>query len=183
MSDSKDAKSGDIKVTKEPRRTGLQVTAVVTIIALALGLFGGWAIAAVSNNSAEGDLWVIPANGATVTSDSVVLTAPASVVVGVTLDGERTASEAPISKVVQQWDDVFGETTPRALLVGADAGGTHSVIVELSKPEATVDAITFPAVGVGGEAIPAFEATQATLVIDGSGELDEGDIEALVAAG
>ncbi|WP_084040322.1 hypothetical protein [Demequina sp. NBRC 110053] len=183
MSETKGGTSGDITVTKESTRTGLKVTAIVTVIALALGLFGGWAIAAASNDSAEGDLWVIPANGATVTSDTITLLDPASVVVGVTLEGDRGATEAPISKVVQQWDDVFGDTTPRAIVVGTDAGGSHSFIVELSKPSASADELTFPAVGVGGEAIPGFEASRATLVIDGSGELEAADVEALIAAG
>ncbi|WP_297081950.1 hypothetical protein [uncultured Demequina sp.] len=175
--------SEEIKVTEEPRRTGIRVTAAVTVVALAIGVFGGWVISAASNDRADGDLWVIAAQGATVTSDSITLIDPSSVVVGLTIDGERGASEAPISKVVQQWDAVFGDTTPRAILVGTDAGGTHSVIVELSEPEASVDAITFPAVGIDGEAIPAFEATEATLVVDGSGELSATDVDSIVAAG
>jgi len=183
VSESGNGKSEEIKVTAEPRRTGIQVTAIVTVVALAVGLFGGWAIAAATNDKAEGDLWVIAAHGATVTSDSIALHDPSSVVVGVTLDGERAASEAPISKVVQQWEDVFGDSMPRAILVGTDAGGSHSVIVELSEPEASVDAITFPAVGIDGEAIPAFEATEVTLVVDGSGELGATGVDAIVAAG
>ena len=169
--------------TRAPRKdtSRMKTIAVVTIVALALGLFGGWAIAALSQPDADGDVWVISANGATVASDAITLTDPASVVVGLTVDGERGATQAPISKVTQEWDEVFGEVTPRAIIVGADAGGSHSAIVELSAPTATVDTISFPAVGIGGEAIPAWEATQVILLIDGSGDLDAADVEAFIA--
>jgi hypothetical protein len=170
-------------VTRAPRKDSsrMKVIAVVTLVALSLGLFGGWAIAALSQPDADGDLWAIPARGAQATSDSIVLLNPAASVIGVTVDGERTANQEPISKVVQSWTDVFGDTTPRAILTGTSASGSHSVIVELGEPEATVDTITFPAVTVGGEAIPEFEVVDAVLVIDGAGVLEAG--EAAVALG
>lgn len=165
-----------------PRKesTPIRVIAAITLVALVVGLFGGWVISALTNDPVDGDVWVIPAQGAQATADSIVLTEPAAAVVGVTLDDGRQAAGAPISTVVQQWDDVFGDTTPRAILVGTSAGGSHSVIVELGEPTATVDSLTFPATPVGGSEIPEFEATQATLVIDGAGVFETA--EDMVAA-
>ncbi|GIG54240.1 hypothetical protein [Demequina activiva] len=171
--------------TRAPRTdtSRMKVIAIVTIVALALGLFGGWAIAALSQPDAEGDVWVIGARGSQTSVNEIVLTDPTATVVGVTFDGERQATDAPISKVVQEWDDVFGDTTPRAILVGTSAAGSHSVVVTLGRPEATADTLTFPATPVGGSEIPEFTAGDSTLLIDGAGVLEAGDLESLTALG
>ncbi|MFV0633200.1 hypothetical protein [Demequina sp.] len=165
----------------EPR-TRLKITAIVALITLLLGIAGGWAVAAVLTRSPQGDLWVIAADSAVVSAESIALTNPAPAVVGVTLADGREASQSPISKVVQQWEDQFGDTAPRAILVGTNAGGSHSVIVELSEPTATADTLTFPAVGIGGTEVPEFEATQAILVIDGAGAITAAQAGALAVS-
>lgn len=171
--------------TTEPR-TGAsraKVIAIVTIVALALGLSGGLAIAALSQPDAEGDVWVIGARGSQTSANEIVLTDPTATVVGLTLDGERQATDAPISKVVQEWDQVFGDARPRAILVGTSAAGSHSVVVELGEPEATADSLIFPATPLGTAEIPQFAAGDSTLVIDGAGVLEPADLESLSASG
>ena len=171
--------------TRAPRMDAsrMKVIAVAALIALALGLFGGWAIAALSQPNAEGDVWVIGARGSESRVNEIVLTDPTATVVGLTLDGERQATDAPISKVVQQWDAVFGDTAPRAILVATSAAGSHSVVVELGRPEATADTLTFPATPLGGAEIAEFSAGDSTLLIDGAGVLEAGDLESMTALG
>ena len=180
MNDTSTGGSGEIRTTTEPRRTGLRVTALITLIALALGIGGGWLIAALTDDDATGDVWVVQAQTARATASEIVLEGVAPSVIGIADDGAggRESSYVDISRLTQDWEDVFGDAEPRAVLSGVSGDRSQAVIVELGRPDPGAGSITFPITPVGGSAILELEVERATLVIDGSGLLEPHGVDA-----
>ncbi|WP_430867061.1 hypothetical protein [Demequina aurantiaca] len=141
---------------------------IITLVALVLGLFGGWAIAAANTHSNDGDVWVVQAQTASVTTEDITLSNVGGSILQITVEGEEV-NAVSVSQLVQDWAGEFGDTMPRAVITGVIDGTNHSLIVNLGAPTATADSITFAgSTIVGGDVTPT-ELAAATLLIDNNG--------------
>jgi hypothetical protein len=157
-------------MTDESKRQGrLRVIALVTIIALVLGLTGGWIIAAATTSSDNGDVWVVQSQTATVAPDSITLNQVGGSVILVSVEDGNEVDAVSVSQLVQDWDDEFGDQRPRAVIAGVADSRSQSVIVELGKPTATADSITFEGSTIIGGDTDATDLNAATLLIDNEG--------------
>lgn len=157
---------------KSKGKTSTKVIALVTVIAVVLGLFGGWAIASATSHSDEaGDVWVVQSQTASLSTESLALNNVGASVLQVTAD-PREANAVSISQLVQDWSDEFGDTMPRAVISGIVDGKNHSLIVNLGTPTATADSITFEGTTVVGGGLAPTELMAATLLIDNEGLIE-----------
>lgn len=153
-------------------KTSVKVIALVTVIAVALGLFGGWAIASATSHSDDaGDVWVVQSQTATLSTESLALNNVGGSVLQVTAD-PREANAVSISQLVQDWDDEFGDTMPRAVVSGVIGGQNSSLIVNLGAPTATADSITFEGTTIVGGGLAPTDFNAVTLLIDNEGLIE-----------
>lgn len=154
------------------KKSPLRLIALITVIAVVLGLFGGWAIAsATSHPDNSGDVWAVQAQTAALSTDALVLNNVGGSVVQITAE-TKEVSAVSVSQLVQDWDDEFGDTMPRAVLSGVIDGQNASLIVNLGAPTATADSISFVGTTIVGGGLAPTEFRAATLIIDNEGLIE-----------
>ncbi|WP_061964455.1 hypothetical protein [Demequina aurantiaca] len=152
------------------KKNTIRTITVVTLIALTLGLFGGWAIAAATTaKSDEGDVWVVQSQTASVSTEAVELDNVGGSVLQVSVEDGQEVNAVSVSQLVQDWDSEFGDTMPRAVITGVLGGKNHSLIVNLGKPTATATSITFEGSTIVGGGLAQTDFTAVTLLIDNKG--------------
>ena len=154
------------------RKGALRGIALFTIAALVLGVVGSWVIAAASNSNSDGDVWVLQAQTADLSTDKIVLNNVGDSVIQVLIEDGSQVDSASISQLVQDWSNEFGDQPPRAVLAGAVDGTSRSVMVNLGTPTATADSITFEGSSVESGSVDPTEFSEATLLIDNNGLLE-----------
>lgn len=161
--------TNDTEITPTSHKTSTRVIALVTVIAVVLGLAGGLAIAWGGGGSdANGDVWVVQSRTASVTEQTVTLENVGGAVMQISGGDDQEVTAVSISQLAQDWDAEFGDTAPRAVVNGLVDGESSSVIVNLGKPTPTADSITFEGSTIVGGGAPA-DFAAATLLIDNEG--------------
>lgn len=167
---TKPTKSKPKKSSSSKRKGSTKTITLITIVALVLGLSAGWAIAAATtSNGDQGDVWVVQAQTASVSTAAVTMDDVGGALLQVTAGDGNEVTSVSISQLVQGWGSEFGDTQPRAVITGVVDGSTHSLIVNLGTPTATATSITFEGSSIVGGDVPAGDLTAATLLIDNNG--------------
>ena len=138
------------------RPTWIRTTALVAVIALVVGVTGGWILYAVSGPPTPSSVWLLRADQATLVQgdDGAVLTISGtgeSVVKFDTNADEITDSSNPGDFFVG-WTNFFGEEPLRAAVTGVAAGEQVQFTVSLSDPkwDGDTNTVTFVAHDVDG---------------------------------
>lgn len=119
----------------QPRHRGMRTIAAVTIIALVVGIGGGWLISQLTSEEPTA-VWATSADGGTlVGSDEAQLTlkAVANNVVQVDTD---TKSATPVDTIAffAGWNDRFGDEPRTAVVTGRSGADEVQIVVEISNP-------------------------------------------------
>jgi len=155
------------------RPTWIRTTALVAVIALVVGVTGGWLIYAISGPETPASVWLLRADQATLVQgdDGAVLTLTGVGESAVKFDtnADDITDTKSSGDLFDAWDATFGEDGQRAAVAGVAAGEPVQFTVSLSDArwDAATGTVTFVADDVDG-ADSLDRVNDVVVAIDGS---------------
>ncbi|MGC4175817.1 hypothetical protein [Demequina sp.] len=156
----------------EPRHKGMRLTAIIVLIALVVGIGGGWLIGVLTggSNDTPGSVYITTADGGSLITDGdstlLTLTAVGNTVAKVDTQ-TRAAEPTDAAEFFEAWNDTFGDDARSAVVTATGPDGDVQLVLELTNAEFSQIGyvVEFDATVVSG-ADTARDLSNVTLIID-----------------
>lgn len=119
-----------------PRHKGMRTIALVTIIALVVGIGGGWLVSALTSSDEPSSVWATRADGGALVGGTLTVSAVANNVVKVDTATQQAVPTDTIA-FFNGWADTFGDEPVTAVVTALSGTGEVQLVVELSNPAFT----------------------------------------------
>lgn len=118
-------------------RKGMRLTAWIVIIALVVGIGGGWLLGALTGggSSTPNSVWVTTANAGSIITDGngtlLTLKAVGNSIVKVDT-ATRAAEPSDAAEFFSSWNDTFGDDARNAVVTATGPDGDVQLVLEIS---------------------------------------------------
>ena len=120
----------------EPRRKGVKLTAWIVVIALVVGIGGGWLLGVLTGggNSKPGSVFVTTANEGSLVGGLLTLKAVGNTVVKVNTS-TKEAVPTDAAEFFAGWNDVYGEDVRDAVVTATSATGDIQLVLKITNAD------------------------------------------------
>jgi hypothetical protein len=117
-----------------PRHKGMRTIALVTIIALVVGIGGGWLVSTLTSSDEPSSVWATRADGGSLVGGALTLTAVGNSVVKV---DTATQAAVPTDTVAffGGWAGTFGDEPVSAVVTALSGTDEVQLVLELTNPD------------------------------------------------